>query len=65
MGLTPDSITAVLVGLDSRAATFQVQSYVNNFRAEPLLAILPGVAPPLWLRILNTVQVPTTLTPGG
>ncbi|WP_006747958.1 ABC transporter permease [Thioalkalivibrio paradoxus] len=44
LALTPDSITAVLVGLDSRAATFQVRRYVNNFRAEPLLAILPGVA---------------------
>ncbi|AHE99679.1 ABC transporter permease [Thioalkalivibrio paradoxus] len=44
MDLTPDSITAVLVGLDARAATFQVQRYVNSYRAEPLLAILPGVA---------------------
>ncbi|OOG21797.1 peptide ABC transporter permease [Thioalkalivibrio denitrificans] len=42
--LTPRSITAFLVGLDSRAATFQVQRHVNGYRQEPMLAILPGVA---------------------
>lgn len=40
--LTPKSVTAALVGLKSRAAVFQVQRFVNDFRAEPLLAILPG-----------------------
>jgi len=44
MDLTPESITAFFVGLDSRIATFQVQRYINNYRQEPLLAILPGVA---------------------
>jgi len=42
--LTPRSITAALVGLKSRAAVFAVQREVAAFRAEPLLAILPGVA---------------------
>ncbi len=42
--LTPSSITAALVGLESRMDTFAVQRYVNNYREEPLLAILPGVA---------------------
>lgn len=41
--LTPRSITAFLLGLDSRAAVFYVQRYVNEYRKEPLLAILPGV----------------------
>lgn len=44
MDLTPEAITAVLVGLDSRMATFGVQRAVNEYRGEPLLAILPGVA---------------------
>jgi len=44
MDLTPEAITAVLVGLDSRMATFAVQRAVNEYRREPLLAILPGVA---------------------
>jgi putative ABC transport system permease protein len=41
--LTPRSITAFLVGLDSRTAVFHVQRFVNDYRKEPLLAILPGV----------------------
>jgi putative ABC transport system permease protein len=41
--LTPQSITAFLVGLDARAAVFHVQRFVNDYRREPLLAILPGV----------------------
>ena len=42
--LTPKTITAFLVGLDSRAASFQLQRYVNNYPREALTAILPGVA---------------------
>jgi putative ABC transport system permease protein len=42
--LTPKAITAVLVGLKSRIATFQVQRAINDYPEEPLLAILPGVA---------------------
>ena len=44
MDLTPKSVTAVLVGLKSRVAVFRVQRFVNEYREEPLLAILPGVA---------------------
>jgi putative ABC transport system permease protein len=33
-----------LVGLRSKVATFQVQRTVNDYRQEPLTAILPGVA---------------------
>jgi len=42
--LTPRTLTAVLLGLKNRAAVFSVQREVANFRDEPLLAILPGVA---------------------
>jgi putative ABC transport system permease protein len=41
--LTPKTITAFLVGLKSRIATFRVQREINDYRGEPLLAILPGV----------------------
>lgn len=41
--LTPKSITAVMVGLRSKMATFQVQRTFNQFKPEPLTAILPGV----------------------
>jgi putative ABC transport system permease protein len=44
MDLTPEQITAVLVGLNSKIATFQFQRFVNDYPEEPLSAILPGVA---------------------
>ncbi|MGB1110363.1 MAG: ABC transporter permease [Gammaproteobacteria bacterium] len=42
--LKPKEVTAALVGLDSRIATFSVQRFINEFQGEPLQAILPGVA---------------------
>ncbi len=42
MDLQPSSITAFLLGLQSRAAVFQIQRAINSFPDEPLLAILPG-----------------------
>jgi putative ABC transport system permease protein len=42
--LTPRTVTALLVGLKNRAAVFGLQRAVADFRAEPLMAILPGVA---------------------
>ena len=44
MDLQPTAVTAALVGLKSRAAAFREQRSINNYREEPLLAILPGVA---------------------
>jgi putative ABC transport system permease protein len=44
MDLTPKAITAALVGLKSKIATFQMQRFVNDYPEEPLSAILPGVA---------------------
>lgn len=44
MDLKPKAVTALLVGLKSRAAVFRVQRSINTFREEPLLAVLPGVA---------------------
>ncbi len=42
--LEPDSITAFIVGLDSRPLLLGLQRYVNEYTAEPLMAIIPGVA---------------------
>ncbi len=44
MNLQPKAVTALMVGLKSRAAVFRVQRAINTYREEPLLAILPGVA---------------------
>ncbi|MCG8671683.1 MAG: ABC transporter permease [Pseudomonadales bacterium] len=63
--LTPKSITAFMLGLNSRMATFRVQRDINNFDKEPLMAILPGVAlSELWqmMGILeNTLMLVSTL----
>ncbi|MFN3303631.1 MAG: ABC transporter permease [Roseateles sp.] len=42
--LTPRQVTAALVGLKRRSSVFSVQRWVANYQAEPLLAVLPGVA---------------------
>ena len=44
MDLNPKVITAFLIGLESKMSTFRVQRAINEYRQEPLLAILPGVA---------------------
>jgi putative ABC transport system permease protein len=59
--LTPKSITAFMIGLQSKMATFQVQRQINQYAKEPLLAILPGVTlMELWemMRAMeNTLQL--------
>lgn len=42
--LTPKTVTAVLVGLKSRAQVFAMQRWVQSYADEPLMAVLPGVA---------------------
>ncbi|MCY1338534.1 acidobacterial duplicated orphan permease [compost metagenome] len=44
MDLQPRAITAFMLGLNSKIATFALQRQINEYRGEPLLAILPGVA---------------------
>ncbi|TXR51350.1 ABC transporter permease [Reinekea thalattae] len=44
LDLTPETITAAMIGLDSRLQLFNFQRYVNNYRQEPLSAIIPGTA---------------------
>lgn len=44
MTLTPKLVTAVLVGVKSKLSTFALQRSINNYKGEPLQAVLPGVA---------------------
>lgn len=59
--LQPEALTAVMVGLNSRVKVFQVQRLINQYRGEPLQAILPGITlTQLWstLSIMeNTLRV--------
>jgi len=42
--VAPKEITAALVGLKVRGRVFQVQRTINNYAAEALVAVVPGVA---------------------
>jgi putative ABC transport system permease protein len=42
--LKPKAVTAALVGLKSRLGVFSLQRFINEYRDEPLSAVLPGVA---------------------
>jgi putative ABC transport system permease protein len=54
--LRPKEITAALVGLKQRSDVFRMQRFINEFRGEPLLAVLPGVAlDELW-QAIGTVE---------
>ncbi|NMH59118.1 ABC transporter permease [Alteromonas ponticola] len=54
--LTPDSVTAVMLGLKTKFAIFKLQREVNNDRSDKMMAILPGVAlNELW-QMISTVE---------
>ncbi|GAB5377202.1 MAG: ABC transporter permease [Acuticoccus sp.] len=44
MDLAPRAITAALIGVKSRLQIFSLQRAINEYREEPLLAVLPGIA---------------------
>ena len=56
MDLQPKSITAFMLGLESKLATFQVQRAINQYSQEPLLAILPGVALSQLWQMIGTLE---------
>jgi putative ABC transport system permease protein len=58
MALQPEHITAFMLGLENKAYTFQLQRKINEYRAEPLLAIIPGMTlASLWQTIGKFEQV--------
>ena len=71
MHLEPKAVTAALVGLKSKLATFKLQRAINEYRQEPLSAIIPGAAlQELWglvgaaetaLSIISAMVVATAL----
>jgi putative ABC transport system permease protein len=42
--LQPTQITAFMLGLKSKMDIFRVQRAINNYKKEPMLAVLPGLA---------------------
>jgi len=63
-GPVPDSITAFMIGLDSRLLSFRIQREINEYRQEPLIAIMPGVVlAELW-QMMNILERVLTLIAG-
>jgi putative ABC transport system permease protein len=54
--LQPKAITAVLVGLKSRAMVFRAQKAIHESTGEPLLAVLPGVALDQLWQVVGVVE---------
>lgn len=58
MPLQPQTITAFMIGLESRIQTFQLQRQISEYTEEPLLAIIPGATlAELWQTIAVFEQV--------
>ena len=61
MALAPRAVTAAMVGLKSKLATFKLQRFVNEYPEEPLSAILPGAAlQELW-SLVGTAETALTV----
>jgi putative ABC transport system permease protein len=71
MDLKPKAVTAALIGLKSRLSAFRVQRTIDEYKEEPLSAILPGAAlQELWslvgtaetaLKVISAMVVATAL----
>lgn len=55
--LEPKSITALLVGLKKRSQVFAVQREINDWKSEPLMGVLPGVAMDQIWDMVNTGEL--------
>ncbi len=56
MELTPESITSVLLGATSRVRTLKLQRDLNTYQAEPLQAVIPGVALSQLWNVVSVVE---------
>lgn len=56
LSLKPKDITAVLVGAKSRVQTLRIQRQLNTYKAEPLQAVIPGVALSQLWNIVSVVE---------
>jgi len=57
MDLQPEAITAFLLGLKSRVATFGLMREINEYPDEPLSAIIPGVTLQQLWELVSIVEI--------
>ncbi len=56
LSLEPESITAMIVGLKSRAGVLRLQRDINNYAQEPLLAAIPALALTQLWQVVGVVE---------
>ena len=56
VALKPQSVTAVMLGLTSKFATFKLQRDINNDSRDRMMAVLPGVAMTELWQMMGTVE---------
>lgn len=54
--LSPESITAMLIGATSRVRSLALQRDLNTYKAEPLQAVIPGVALSQLWNVVSVVE---------
>ncbi len=54
--LPPSGVTAVMLGLSSKFATFKMQRELNQYKDDRLMAILPGIAMAELWQMMGTVE---------
>jgi putative ABC transport system permease protein len=54
--IVPSSITAVLIGLENKFATFALQRHINSFQNDRLMAVLPGVAMTQLWQLMGNIE---------
>lgn len=52
----PDTVTSVMLGLNSKFATFTLQRQLNNYQNDRLMAVLPGVAMAQLWQLMASVE---------
>lgn len=62
--LQPESITAMLVGAKSRVRSLALQRDLNTYKAEPLQAVIPGVALSQLWNVVSVVERALALVSG-
>jgi putative ABC transport system permease protein len=54
--LQPKAITAFMIGLKSKLATFELQRQINSYSEEPLTAVLPGATLVALWQIVGNIE---------
>lgn len=57
MDLQPKEITAFMLGLNNRITTFRVLRKLNNYKEEPLLAIMPGATLSKLWKLVSSFEI--------